>query len=536
MSSDTNKQKVNGYRDKNILTEIVATLEWLTTAFILAFMFRAFVMEAFRIPTGSMADTLKGAHFRMRCSQCGYEYDHGFLTPHYGLNRDVVPGYDVPIRPAAPRCPSCGYLQSTAGMMPVANGDRVLVLKCIYQIFEPKRWDVVVFKNPVEPRINYIKRLIAKPGEKVEIINGDIYINGKIARKPPKVQQELWMPVYDNDYYPVQPDQFAFNGHQWRQPFRNIAGSEWYCDRDNPTVFTLESNVEEKHIMIYDTDIGNDFRATYAYDVSTEFKYQPYCSDLMVRSFVFFSENKGHIGLGLSKYKTLYRARLDFAGLMVIEKLTEDAEPVELVRKKIQPPLPNVPLQIKFANLDHQLTFSCGDEKLACDLGRGPGDTGPIDTEAKPTVLIYGSGRLKLSHSAIFRDIHYTTQALSRRDHPCRAGQDNPLVLDIDEFFVLGDNSPASSDGRWWGSPGKGNGGKRYRPGIVPRDYLVGKAIVVYWPSGFRLPWPDDLKKFLRKSSRENLFSRMAYGFVSLACIPNLGQMRLVYGGSDEEF
>lgn len=39
---------------------IATTLEWLITAFILAFVFRAFVMEAFRIPTGSMADTLKG--------------------------------------------------------------------------------------------------------------------------------------------------------------------------------------------------------------------------------------------------------------------------------------------------------------------------------------------------------------------------------------------------------------------------------------------------------------------------------------------
>ncbi|GAI19318.1 unnamed protein product, partial [marine sediment metagenome] len=56
-------------RKKDRAAEIADTFEWLITAFILAFVFRAFVMEAFRIPTGSMADTLKGAHFRLRCRQ-----------------------------------------------------------------------------------------------------------------------------------------------------------------------------------------------------------------------------------------------------------------------------------------------------------------------------------------------------------------------------------------------------------------------------------------------------------------------------------
>jgi len=534
MPSGSYKKKDDDRKDKNIVAEIAATLEWLTTAFILAFVFRAFVMEAFRIPTGSMADTLKGAHFRLRCSQCGYEYDYGFLPRYYGLHQDTVPGYDVPIQPAKPRCPSCGYFQHTTGRMPVANGDRVLVLKCIYQLFEPKRWDVIVFKNPTDPRVNFIKRLVAKPGEEVEIIDGDIYINGEIERKPPKVQQGLWMPVYDNDYYPVQPDQLAFNGHQWRQPFRNMPSSKWSLDRRNPTIFTLESNADEEHIMIYDTSIGNDFRATYAYDLATQYKDQPYCSDLMVRFFVSCFEPDGQVGIGLSKYRTLYHARLDFTGLMVIEMLQDGTEPVELARKEIQPPPTGIPLQVKFANVDHQLFFNCGSEKLACDLGRRPEDAGPIDTEIQPKAFIFGSGRLTLSHSAIFRDIHYTTLTLSQRDYTCRAGAGNPLTLANDEFFVLGDNSPASADGRLWSAPGKGNGGKQYRPGIVPRDYLVGKALFVYWPSGFRLPWPDNLKRFLLKNSRKNLLSRMAYGIVSLTCIPNVGRVRLVYGGSEE--
>src|SRR3712207_3995132 len=50
------------------------TIESILVAFILAFVFRAFVVEAFVIPTGSMAPTLLGAHMRFRCADCDYRW------------------------------------------------------------------------------------------------------------------------------------------------------------------------------------------------------------------------------------------------------------------------------------------------------------------------------------------------------------------------------------------------------------------------------------------------------------------------------
>ena len=496
---------------KDRVAEIVNTLEWLITAFILAFVFRAFVMEAFRIPTGSMADTLKGAHFRLRCSQCGYRYEHGFVPRNYGYDEDTVPAGSVRLRDPT-RCPNCGYYwpqgyPPTAAETPVTNGDRILVLKCIYQLFQPKRWDVVVFKNPLDPTVNYIKRLIGLPGEKLETTDGDIYVNGQIARKPHKVQNELWMPVYNNDYQPVQPRQGSFNGHAWQQPFRNEPGSEWITgDPNNPTtMFGLQSAPDRINTLLYDSSIGNDFRTAYAYDEVSRYNDMPYCSDLMVRFYARSAGAVGRVGISLSKYETNYRAWVDFTGEMAITKTEKDGKTWDLTRLKPTEPAINKPTLVKFANVDHQLIFQVGSKRLVYDLGPGPDDAGPIKTDIAPQAKIFGSGHLTLSHVAIFRDIHYT-----ETDGPNRAAKGNPLTLAEDEFFVLGDNSPNSEDGRRWSQRGIGINGQRvYREGIVPRDYLVGKALFVYWPSGFRP------------------FAKSPF-----AIVPNVGQMRFIYGGS----
>jgi len=66
-------------------------------------------------------------------------------------------------------------------MSPVLkNGDVVLVNRIIYDASMPKRGDIIVFKpNGNENLHSYIKRIIALPGETVQIKDGEIYINDK---------------------------------------------------------------------------------------------------------------------------------------------------------------------------------------------------------------------------------------------------------------------------------------------------------------------------------------------------------------------
>ncbi len=514
-------------KKKDRAAEIANTFEWLITAFILAFVFRAFVMEAFRIPTGSMADTLKGAHFRLRCAQCGYAYDHGFVPQVYGMPEDTVPPMPVPIRQQT-RCPSCGYYTPAQEEVSVANGDRILVLKCIYQFVDPKRWDVIVFKNPINPTENYIKRLIGLPGDTVEIIDGDVYINGLIARKPPEVQRELWMPIYDNNFQPVSPKlRGGFNGHEWRLPF-NLEDSAWKISDEDPTRLVLDSPADQTSTLTYGAPSANGFAATYAYNEVYGYSRMPTCSDLMLRFYVQPANSQGAVGITLSKYGVDYRARLDLSGRMILAKVSDGRETV-LASREVSPPPANAFTLVKFADVDHQLLFEFNHQELSVDLGRSPQAMEPI-SQSSPRAEIFGAGKLTLSHVALFRDICYTSDGQGARGG--RAVEGKPFKLNKDEFFALGDNSPNSEDGRWWGQPDVASKGwAPPRAGVVPRYYLVGRALFVYWPSGFGFPWPQGLKNFLG-SNRQNAALRLLHGLITLRWVPNVGQLRFIYGGT----
>ncbi|MBE0535366.1 MAG: signal peptidase I [Phycisphaerae bacterium] len=475
---------------------IANTLELVVTALILAFVFRAFVVEAFRIPTGSMAETLRGAHYHLRCIRCGFPYDVGGDS------------WSIP----KPRCSSCGYDLPVGMGVSISNGDRILVLKGLYQFLPPKRWDVIVFKNPVDPRENYIKRLIALPEETVEIIDGDIYIDGRIARKPPKVQEELWMPIYNNDYQmlrgrilPTGNSGPRDENPAWGQPFENDPNAAWNLNAKGPTVFSLDSAPGPLHWMVYNSRVGNDFRSSYAYNDGSEHYLQPVCSDLMIRFDVTNRLPEGVVGAALTKYGVEYRATVDFAGVLALGK-TVDGAFVELARRETAPVKSGRSRRFQFANVDHQLVLSFGGETLRYDLGSAPGDLGDASLRGTPAVKIMGSGALTLWHISLYRDIHYISERI------LRAAEGDPFTLGPDEFFACGDNSPCSLDSRLWATAGIGNSDVQYTKGVVPRDYLMGKAFFVYWSDAFK--------------PLENL----------LPIIPNMGGVQLIYGGSDKQF
>lgn len=179
------------------------TVEAFVIAFMLALLFRAFLAEAFVIPTGSMAPALMGAHKDLQCDRCGNPFQFGASrersTPEMHLT--VVAGI----------CPNCRHVNAldleNNSNHQTFNGDRIVVGKYSYVLRDPDRWDVVVFKYPGNPKQNYIKRCVGLPNETLTLKHGDVYMRptgsnerDQILRKPPAKLLAMRHQVYDTKY------------------------------------------------------------------------------------------------------------------------------------------------------------------------------------------------------------------------------------------------------------------------------------------------------------------------------------------------
>lgn len=206
------------------------TVESIAIAVILAFLFRAFVAEAFVIPTGSMAPTLQGRHMDVVCAQCGKQYRTGasvenvdegvfqqFVNQFSGNgNRSNQADGEV----VATTCPVCRYTMPLDKVENANqrsfNGDRILVSKFSYDLADPERWDVIVFKYPGNAKQNYIKRLVGLPNETLRIRHGNVYrrpepagagqgggdAGFQIVRKPPHKLAAMLQLVDDSHHVP----------------------------------------------------------------------------------------------------------------------------------------------------------------------------------------------------------------------------------------------------------------------------------------------------------------------------------------------
>ncbi len=70
-------------------------------------------------------------------------------------------------------------------MMPwLEDQERIFVNKFVYRYDEIDRGDVVVFRFPLDTSKSYIKRVVGLPGDRVEILRGELYVNGELTPEP----------------------------------------------------------------------------------------------------------------------------------------------------------------------------------------------------------------------------------------------------------------------------------------------------------------------------------------------------------------
>lgn len=519
---------------------IIETFQSIVVAFILAFAFRSVVIEAFVIPTGSMAPTLLGAHVMARSPQTGYTFpvgprdtDNNIALPTQGTKRDPIdiadPMLDRIDRNGRGGNSSIQFVDERTRM-----GDRILVLKYLYSLFGPSRFDVVVFKNPKNPAENYIKRLIGLPGERVWLCDGDVFVSVEddpsgtflVQRKPEHVQRRVWQPVYHSKHIPIQSNLTVV---KWTCPWE---GKGWVTE--NVRSYRQES--DDPTTLKY-REAVRPIRDAYAYNTSAN------------HAFDYFNVADMRFATGIAPDASGLNARIELACRNHVFECVLSGDTAELRMRpeggsewtvlgsgSIDAFEPGRVTNVEFWHVDQQLWLWING-KMACDpapyewdgRARSINATGLTPEQAASSggrphqyldynhrpqetrlALHFEGSALTLHRVELDRDLYY---------QPTRYGRNGPVgtaalathpstvpTLGPDHFFVCGDNSPSSLDGRLWGDPNPWIAATiDDGPGVVHRDLMMGKAFFVYFPS------PEGL------SDNGSRF------------IPNFGQMRFIH-------
>ena len=582
------------------------TFESIVVAIMLALIFKTFEVEAFVIPTGSMAPTLQGRHHDIDCPKCGFRYRTG-ISPYNSST-------SVETEVSATFCPICRYgleLESRKKNPDHGyySGDRILVNKFSYDFADPERWDVIVFKNPNNAKQNYIKRLVGLPNEALLIENGDVftwdqtsgsYEERAIARKSPDKLRVMLQVVDDNRYipddlkdvdWPLRWQQWANDGSttQWEVddsgnvPTYRIEGtgdepqwlryrhivprtSDWEAIEEG----SLErSNIPVKGAYIWDHYCYNE-RISPKSDVAQGFRNLPFdedkhlglyseeklgtkpipfinwVGDLAVETEIEISSASGTLFFDLVEGGAHFICSIDVSSgttklsCKVAKGLSDnDGGKVEFVDSSgssIKVPETKCSIdgagkyRIRYANVDNAIYLWVNDKPVKFgeqqfQAYRRSGKLHPTHSEsdagdAEPIGIASQNVELTVNYLRVLRDIYYVslygqneqrhneydfnfaepyrTQVYPRqlfefsRNPEMWSNQrfqdflatryrskEHAFLIKENAYFPMGDNSPSSQDARIWDGPN-----------YVEEDFMIGKALFVYWPHSLNRPIP----------------------------------------------
>jgi signal peptidase I len=122
-----------------------------------------------------MAPTVQGPHAIYRCGVCQQEFSVGL---------------DQSSPEMAVACPHCGKLSDQVMAVDV-RGDRLLVDRTAFALRGPRRWEVVVFRSPIDESELCVKRIVGLPGEKVALAGGSVLINGRPIAAPHGLEYDV---------------------------------------------------------------------------------------------------------------------------------------------------------------------------------------------------------------------------------------------------------------------------------------------------------------------------------------------------------
>jgi len=430
-------------------------------AIVVALLFKYFVLEISKIPSGSMQPTLMG-------------------NPETGVF------------------------------------DRTLVDKLLYRMRDPRRFEIVVFKHPLERSRVMVKRLVGMPGEELKIEHGDLWTRAgegepwRILRRPENVQAAAWRTLRPSargaDWSVVR------GGKEWQ-----VAGERIVARGDGAARFRAEGGpitdgytdgyprALQGQIVVRDPSLGRSPVG----DVRLEGELVALAGTTAVTIELTEGQRVYEFTLPGPAAPADARARVLVRDSAAGSERVEEGEPVRL--------LAGEHLAFAAENLD---------DRLALELDGRTVVTTEIEPsarrEASLTLGVLGAGA-DFAELRVRRDIHYLTPE----------GRSSwSVVIPAGHYVMLGDNTQDSADGRLWksqtwtwkgepevkvrgnyreggenptygvladGSPGirfrdewgemhwfaRQGGPRESLPGnapLVPRELVLGRAVAVFWP------------------------------------------------------
>ena len=513
---------------------IKETIISLLISFVMALVFRSYVVEAFVIPTGSMAPTLLGKHTLHRSDHTGYEWAQNptYLSsnrlpfPVQGIEygKDPISATD-PMTTSKFNQPSDltarrNGVSTQPGSKRLLSGDRILVQKYLYNIFPPTRYDVVVFKNPTNPSENFIKRLIGLPNEQVLIADGDIFSRPldaggeptgdgmyKIRRKPHRIMESLWRTIFSSEYTPRD----APGG--FKMPWR--LGESWDA-RDGTLVHegSGESRIEwdAEAWPVWDWEPYNEAAiGTHLRENHQNFPV----SDVRVRAGVEPANDGTDVAMSIIARGHEFEARIVGTDAIIrMRRAGANITPGEwttVASGTVTALSGGRVTDLEFWHYDQKLELhvdgqivveheydwdasqrlmnTTGNSRDWYETNSRPDLRKPQSyTRSQPTIsMSFGGGPVTLHRAGLDRDIYHRPVINGARSghatHPQSA-----IKLGPDQFFTLGDNSAASSDGRAWFDVNSQVADQIDGTlGVVNRDLMLGKAFFVYFPSIYKI-------------------------------------------------
>lgn len=457
-------------------------IEAFAVAVIMAVVLKYFVLEAYKIPTGSMQPTLMG-------------------------NEDT-------------------------GIF-----DRVLVDKLSFRYRDPERFEVVTFKYPLDRAKNFIKRILGMPGEHLRIAHGDIWTRQderqpwRVLRRPRPVQTETWKPLDQTraDESPAWTGEGGANT-AWSFGHRSVVakgdGRARFVGRpgaimDNYTdgyPRSLQSKIQPRGAS-GQNPVG-DLRVSGTLEVDAACRAVRIEFDEGTRRYAL--EIPGPAAESTAQVRVAVRDTADPARAIA---------PIDRVAKDFGGTGKDFRLKagsrVSFGaqNLDDELSLDIdGDVQLAVEIEFAS------DQHSAVRLAVDG-GVARFEDLQVYRDIYYT-----------EGHGDSTFAIPPGHYFMLGDNTQDSSDSREWslfvmeasiaGSRQELRGNNRFKENpifmntdrgpttwfrdewgeafvlpsadvrtlapvdapFVPRELITGRALLVFWPFSWehrlvRLKW-----------------------------------------------